>query len=92
MTTKDLDELALLLGGGMSARSSAALPKREQSPTVTVAGFGELRHLFAGTEKAVPVAPAHDRTDMRERGGNDADGAEPLRHDHVHALYRVGHR
>ncbi|GAB96970.1 putative 2-oxoglutarate/Fe(II)-dependent dioxygenase YbiX [Kineosphaera limosa] len=43
MTTKDLDELALLLGGGMSARSSAALPKREQSPTVTVAGFGELR-------------------------------------------------
>lgn len=42
MASKHLDELARLLGGQASARSSAQLPSLPEGPTVTVAGYGEL--------------------------------------------------
>ena len=42
MASKHLDELARLLGGQASTRSSAPLPSLPVGPTVTVAGYGEL--------------------------------------------------
>ena len=43
MTTTHLQELARLLGGESSIRSSAALSELPECPTVTVEGYGELR-------------------------------------------------
>ena len=43
MTTTHLQELARLLGGESSIRSSAALSGLPECPTVTVEGYGELR-------------------------------------------------
>jgi len=43
MTRTHLDELARLLGGQASTRSSAQLTSLHEHPMVTVAGFGELR-------------------------------------------------
>ncbi len=43
MTRTHLDELARLLGGEASARSSAQLSTLPQDPTVTVAGYGKLQ-------------------------------------------------